>query len=74
VGVIGPLERMGLLFFDRLALSGGPRLRGKGYAIELYRISSRQNNGADSRHPIGGPVYGRLGGIGTTLFALGKPE
>ena len=36
---IGSLERMGLLLFDRLALSGASGLRRNGYAVELYRIS-----------------------------------
>lgn len=69
---IRSLERLGLLFFDRLALSDAKGFRRKGYAIKLYRISDKKDNGLVAQCRNGRSIYGRFGGIGTAVFALGE--
>jgi len=68
----GPLERMGLLLFDRLALSGIAIIGGNGYAFELYRISGAKNNRLDTKSRIGGSDYSGLGSYGIAVFDMGK--
>lgn len=74
LGVAGVLERLGLLFFDRLALSGSPGLGGKGNAVKLHRFPDRKDNRTVAKCGNGGFVYGRSGGTGNTVFALGQPS
>lgn len=66
------LEGMGLLFFDRLALSSTTCNGGKGYIIELYLIFGEKNNWLVTQSRIGGYIYGRFGGSSAVVFALGQ--
>ena len=72
VGAVGVLERLGLLFFDRLALPGAAGFGGKGNAFELYRLFNRKNNGPVPCSGACQYAHGLPGVVGFGLFALGE--
>src|SRR5690554_2332816 len=71
VVLAGNVERMGLLFFNRLALSSIAIPRRKEYPLELYRFPSRKTDRLVAHCRTGGSIYYRIGLIGIGLFALG---